>query len=273
MTEADQVAQQESGSAVLDRFREMFPERPEAPQPPLEVRALRVQFGGMVAVRDMTFDMHHHEIMSVIGRNGAGKSTLLNAITGLVPTTKESRIDLGGVSIGDQRSWRRSRAGLARAFQDPPLVDQMSIRDNLLVAADSMGPRFFARRALRDHETTAADRAALLLELIGLDDRGDEPASSLAYGARKLLDIARGLMSAPSVLLLDEPTSGLDGDEQTAVRDLLLLIRRSKSLTILMVEHHMELVRAVSDRVLVIDAGVLVALATPDAVLGGELLD
>lgn len=240
-------------------FRELFAADSDPSVPPLEVAGLRVQFGGLAAVRDVDFTMRAHEMMAVVGQNGAGKSTLLNAISGLVPATSASRIVLSGRVLHGRPAWRRARAGLGRAFQDPPLVDAISIRDNLLVGADTV----------TKDRSAAHERADFLLSLIGLDGMAAEYAGGLPYGARKLIDIARALMGRPELLLLDEPTSGLDNDEQRVVKSILRLVREAECTTVLMVEHHMNLVRSVSDRVLVLDAGSLVALASPGVALAG----
>jgi len=256
---------------ALQAFRGLFPAT-ETTAPPLAARGLTVRFGGLVALSDVTFTMHRNEMMSIIGQNGAGKSTTLNAISGLVRSTPSSSVELDGTDISGQRAWRRGTAGLGRGFQDPPFIEDLSVRDNLLVGAHrlfegSMLSRLFKPRALRAEEELLRERAELLLELIGLRDRADEPTGELPYGLRKLVDIARSLMGAPSVLLLDEPTSGLDKSEQDVVKNLLLLIRKSERVTVLMVEHHMSLVQEVSDRVLVLDAGTVVTIAAPEVAL------
>ncbi|CAN5255989.1 ABC transporter ATP-binding protein [soil metagenome] len=260
--------------ASVAAFRELFPPtRADSDRPPLEVGNLRVQFGGLAALKDVSFTMASHETMSIIGQNGAGKSTLLNAISGLVASTADSRISVRGRALNGVAAWRRARSGLGRAFQDPPLVDEMTARENLLLGAHSLLAgsqidRFIRPRRVRREEDEIRARADVLLDLVGLTSRAEQNAGSLPYGARKLLDVARGLMSQPDVLLLDEPTSGLDSSEQQVVEGILQLIHASERLSILMVEHHMELVRSVSDRVLVLNAGSVELIATPDEALG-----
>jgi branched-chain amino acid transport system ATP-binding protein len=232
------------------------------------VARLGVRFGGLTALSDVSFTMNAHENMSIIGQNGAGKSTLLNAISGLVKSTPATQVAVNGRSIAKSPAWQRAGAGLGRAFQDAPLVDQMSCRENLLVGAHLARSgltldRVFRPAKVRREEMLLNKRADTLLDLIGLTSKAEAKAGSLPYGTRKLLDIARAMMARPVVLLLDEPTSGLDHEEQEIVRDLLLLIRSAERLTVLMIEHHMNLVESVSDRVLVLEAGQLVTVTTP----------
>jgi branched-chain amino acid transport system ATP-binding protein len=254
-------------SPAIEQFRELFP--PATSQaPPLDVTELGVRFGGLTALNGVTFTMNAHENMSVIGQNGAGKSTLLNAISGLVKSTPETRVTVNGRGISQSPAWQRAGAGLGRAFQDAPLVDQISCRENLLVGGYLARGGLTLDRVFRPGRARRAEgllnaRADTLLGLVGLTPKAEIPAGSLPYGARKLLDIARAMMAQPVVLLLDEPTSGLDHEEQAIVEDLLMLIRRSERLTVLMVEHHMNLVESVSDRVLVLEAGRLASLTTP----------
>lgn len=264
-------------SDSVHSFRELFPAS-EISAPPLMTQGLTVRFGGLTALNDVTFTMERNELMSIVGQNGAGKSTTLNAISGLVPSTRESHVELDGVVISGQRAWRRGTAGLGRGFQDPPFIEDATVRENLLVGAHrlfqgSPVSRLLRPRAIRAEEELLRARADLLLELIGLRDQASEATGELPYGLRKLVDVARSLMSSPSLLLLDEPTSGLDRSEQEVVKDLLLLIRESDRLTVLMVEHHMSLVRDVSDRVLVLDAGSIVTIAAPEVALEGPPSD
>jgi len=234
-------------------FADLLP-APDLTRPPLVLESVGVRFGGIVALEGIDFELRPHETVAVVGQNGAGKSTLLNAISGLVATTRGSRIVVRDRAIQRLPAWKRGRSGLGRAFQDPPLVDHMTCLDNLLVGA-------------RLDDRDARERATALLEVTGLARHSGTHAAHLPYGVRKLVDIARALMCVPSVLLLDEPASGLDESEQRTVAELLALIKDSRRLAVLMVEHHMDLVESTADRALVLDAGTVARVGTPQEVL------
>jgi len=234
-------------------FADLLPEPPSS-TPPLTLQGLGVRFGGVVALEGIDLVVEPGETLAIVGQNGAGKSTLLNAVSGLVRISRGSRISIHDRRMERLRAWQRARAGLGRAFQDPPLVDHMTCRDNMLVGA-------------RRHDRRATDRADALLESIGLAHLATAPAAHLSYGLRKLIDLGRSLMSAPNVLLLDEPTSGLDGAEQRTVEHMLASIKATRRLAVIMVEHHMKLVETVADRALVLEAGTVARIGAPREVL------
>lgn len=229
-------------------------------EPFLTVDSLSVRFGGLHALRDVTLDVGWGELVAVIGPNGAGKTSLLNAISGLSRQHASGRIVLAGVELSERPPVQVARCGVARSFQDPPLVDGATVVDNLLGGVHhELGYRpdhqIWARRKVRLAERREAARALAGLSLVGLEDVADEPAAGLPYGTRKLIDIVRPLLARPRLLLLDEPTSGLDVSEQAVVRDLLLALRASGVVTTLVVEHHMDLVRDVATKVVGLIAG------------------
>ena len=201
----------------------------------------RLRFGGIVALDDVSLDVAQGSIVGLIGPNGAGKTTAFNAITRLY------KLDSGDI-LFDGRSLKRVRAsrvirlGIARTFQNVELFDTMTVRENVRV-----GGRH-------------ADDA---LELVGLGPLADRPAAQLPHGTRKRVELARALASRPRLLLLDEPAGGLDHEEVERLATLIRRVRTELELAILLVEHHMNLVMGVSDRVHVLSFGRRIASGTP----------
>jgi ABC-type branched-subunit amino acid transport system ATPase component len=221
-------------------------------------QGLQKSFGGVHAVRDISLQIPSGIVYSVIGPNGAGKSTLLNLMSGIYQpdagTMKFSGIDLVGMS-----AQRRVRHGLARTFQKIRLFKQMSVLDNVIVGFHTRHKipawqyLFHGKTFQRDRMRCRAE-AAELLTFVGLVHRSEVVAASLAYGEQRLLEIARALATAPQLLMIDEPAAGLNPAEVdallTRINDL-----RARGITVVMVEHNMELVMNIADRVLVMDHG------------------
>jgi ABC-type branched-subunit amino acid transport system ATPase component len=260
----------EAARATLD---ELFPQRAARMHSQvLAIRDLEVRFGGVSALAGIGLDLADDELVAVIGPNGAGKSTLLNAICGVVRGNARGSIELLGQQILGRPAYVVADLGVGRSFQDPPLIDTETVLENVMVGAHlrlrySMFDQVFLRRKVRRYEDEARRRALTALDLAGLTRHVDDLVAGLPYGTRKLIDIARSLMSGPALLLLDEPTSGLDSDEQARVKQMLLEIKSSQRVTVLVVEHHMELVRAVADKVVGLQAGTVLAVGSPNEVL------
>jgi ABC-type branched-subunit amino acid transport system ATPase component len=232
--------------------------RPEQVKPLLEIDGVSVRFGGVHAVREVSLGILPGEIVAIIGANGAGKSTLLNAICGLVPTTGSIR--LAGEELVGRRPEYPIMRGLARSFQDPQLIETGSVMENLLVgmhAANLYRPldQWFRPGRVGRAETASAARAALIADRIGLGQDLARPVSELTYGARKTVDIARALMGTGLMLILDEPSSGLDLNEQVLLTDVLKRIWDEREISVLIVEHHMEVVDRLAHRVIELQAG------------------
>jgi len=233
----------------------------------LSCRDVRVRFGGITALDGVSFDVKEAEIVGLIGPNGAGKTTLFNCISRLYPV-HEGDILFEGRSLLSRPRHQVSNLGIARTFQNVALFDTLSVTDNVILGAHSRSPpRWFAdafrlAAGLRA-ERALAGEAAELIEELGLASVADRCAGDLPFGTRKRVELARALAARPRLLMLDEPVAGLNHDE---IEELVTFIRSRKNrsgLTVLLVEHHMNMVMGVSDRVVVLDFGRRIADGAP----------
>ena len=230
----------------------------------LEVRGARKVFGGLVAVDDLTFDICKGEILGLIGPNGAGKSTTFALISGALPLTA-GEILFRGESIGSRAPYRIARLGIGRTFQHVRLLPQMSVLDNVALGAYLRGRAGVVRAALRlDREEERRTRAVAAHEIarVGLAQHMHDDAGNLPLGQQRIVEIARALASDPSLLLLDEPAAGLRHLEKQALADLLRTLKR-EGMTILLVEHDMEFVMGLTDRLIVMEFGEKLAEGAP----------
>jgi branched-chain amino acid transport system ATP-binding protein len=229
----------------------------------LSVRNLAISFGGVHAVRNLSFDARAGAITSVIGPNGAGKTTALNAICGFY-RPDEGHVKLGAQIVSELRSYQIPRAGIARTYQTSQLFDSVSVIDNVLIALRrgklGAGSIFAARR---DGESLAI--AESLLAFVGYAGDPDQPAGALPHVDKRLVEIARALATRPAVLTLDEPAAGLDQKDTAAIDELLRKLA-AIGIAIILVEHDMELVMGVSSHVVVLDAGAKIAEGPPQTV-------
>jgi branched-chain amino acid transport system ATP-binding protein len=220
----------------------------------LEVKNVTRRFGGIVALDDVSFDVEAGQISGLIGPNGAGKTTVFNVITRLYrPDAGEIVFD--GSSLLRTKVHKVVKRGVARTFQNVELFPGMSVLDNVLVGTHARSGFFAERRARK--------RALEALEEVGAAEVASGPAVGLPFGTLKRVELARALAAEPRLLLLDEPAGGLNHEEVGALGDLIRRIRKQHDLTILLVEHHMNLVMSVSDRVQVLDFGRKIAEGTP----------
>jgi len=228
----------------------------------VEVRDLSVRFGGVAALGGVSFRVEPRTVTSVIGPNGAGKTTAFNVITGFQrPTSGE--VSHEGVRITGWRPHAIARRGLVRTFQKTSVFPGLSVIDNVLTGLHlrgrvGVGAALFRRGRVRAEERGLREHAREILEFVRLHARRDELASALSYGDQRLLELAVALAARPSLLLLDEPASGMTAPEKAAVAALIGRIRDG-GVTVLLVEHDMRLVMGISDRILVLNYGRLIA--------------
>ncbi len=243
----------------------------------LEVSGLSKSFGGVTAIDDLDIEVGEGEIVSVIGPNGAGKTTLFNLMTGMI-VADGGRISFDGRDIVGMRPSQILHLGIARTFQNVRLFPEMSVRENVMLARHCRTRSGVLRSILRlpsfrKEEEETRERAEEALGFFGkrlVGYRFDQPAASLSYANRRRLEIARAMASDPRILLLDEPTAGMNPRETKELTELVGKIREEKSITIVMIEHDMQVVRGVSDSVIVLDYGRKIAEGSYAEVAGNE---
>lgn len=235
----------------------------------LEARDLTVRFGGVSALAGVSFQVAPGTVTSLIGPNGAGKTTAFNVITGFQrPTQGTVRHD--GETVTGWRPHRIAARGLVRTFQKTSVFGGLTVRENVLTGLHLRGrvgvaAALLARARVRAEEERLAGEADRVIDFVGLGARRDELASSLSYGDQRLLELAVALAAGPRLLLLDEPASGMTASEKATVAGLIGRIRE-QGVTVFLVEHDMRLVMGISDRVLVLNYGRLIADGDPAAV-------
>jgi branched-chain amino acid transport system ATP-binding protein len=238
-----------------------------SPPPLLAVRALGIRFGGIVALDGVSFELREGEILGLIGPNGAGKTTLFNCLTRLY-TPGSGDILFEGATILGRSAHEIAGRGIARTFQNLALFRRMSVWDNIRVGGHSRTRSDFVSDALRlpwvRGQETALDAAVWqLVEALDLAAVAHRLVSDLPTGTQKRVELARALAAGPKLLLLDEPASGLNHHEVAALGSLIQRVRDERRLTVLLVEHHMSLVMAISDRVVALDFGRKIAEGSP----------
>ena len=236
----------------------------------LSVQGLTIRFGGVTALEDVSFEVARGAICGLIGPNGAGKTTLFNCISRLYDPGAGS-ITFDGRPLANVARHELASLGVARTFQNVALFSTMTVRENVCVGAHAMARSGFFANALRlplarREERSIADRADTLIEEFGLSGVADRPAGALPFGVRKRVELARALAKEPKLLLLDEPAGGLNHSEVDGLADEIRLIRDRRGVAILLVEHHMNLVMRVSDQVVALDFGRVIANGRPDEV-------
>ncbi len=236
----------------------------------LEVKDVSVRFGGVIALNSLSFSVPERAVVGLIGPNGAGKTTLFNCLSRIYsPSAGEIKID--GNSILGLARHAIPRLGVARTFQNVALFDQLSVLDNVLVGAHSASTGGFMANMLWLRRVRATERALdaqarEVMTFLKIDDRADTLAKDLPFPIRKRVEFARALIAKPRLLLLDEPAAGLNHEEVEVLRAQIEAVRERYDCAILLVEHHMSLVMAVSDIVVAIDFGTKIAEGTPDQV-------
>jgi branched-chain amino acid transport system permease protein len=254
------------GAAVAPLPRRALP---AADEPVLSVQGALKRFGGLVAVNDVSFDVRAHEIVGLIGPNGAGKTTMFNLLTGTTPMTA-GRVHFLGRDVTGMPQRQIARLGLARTFQHVKLRPHMSLLDNVALGAHARANAGVVTSGLRldrREEAQIMAEAQAQLARVGLGERGHELAGSLPLGTQRVLEIARALAADPVLLMLDEPAAGLRRKEKQALGALLRKLR-DEGVTILIVEHDMDFVMKLVDRLVVMTFGTKLAEGSPAAVRG-----
>ena len=258
----------------------------------LHIENITMQFGGVVAVNNLNLDVNKGEIIALIGPNGAGKTTAFNCVTGVYEPTN-GKIDFMGETIVEnypQGKMKKTSAGenmgmydkvvsltpdvitgkgIARTFQNIRLFSKLSVFENVIIAKHMRAKQNFFSAALHlngAEEKRMREETMALLEEQGLDKYKDDVAGSLPYGIQRRLEIARALATEPKLLLLDEPAAGMNPQETLELADFIVEIRKKYDLSVFLVEHHMDLVMNISDRIYVLDFGKLIAEGVPSEI-------
>jgi branched-chain amino acid transport system ATP-binding protein len=240
-------------------------------QPALSIEHIAVHFGGLVAVSDMTFAVNEGEVVGLIGPNGAGKTTAFNVITGFLRPTR-GEIRYRGRTLNGLRPHEVAEAGLVRTFQKTSVFAANTVFDNILIGLHRRGratawQTLLGLPGVRAEEQRLRDEARALLDFVGIAQRAGELGGALPYGEQRLLEVAIALAARPSMLLLDEPVSGMNPSETSSFMRLLERIR-ARDVTVLLVEHDMRMVMGVSDRVVVLNQGKIIAEGPPADIQG-----
>lgn len=231
----------------------------------LTVESMTKQFGGLRAIDELSFEVWEGAVHSVIGPNGAGKTTLFNLVTGVYQPTS-GRVLLDGLDLSGKAVHQRAAMGMSRTFQNLQLCYNMTARENVMLGAHLGLPQSFFSSLLRLPHMIRADRqcrerAAALMEYVGLGDYVDHETSAMPYGALKRLEIARALAADPKLLLLDEPAAGLNANETKGIEELIHSVSED-GVTVVLVEHDMKLVMNISEHIVVLNYGQKLAEGT-----------
>ena len=236
----------------------------------LEVKNLGISFGGLRAVDEFSITIEKGQLYGLIGPNGAGKTTIFNMLTGVYKPT-DGTIVLDGKNITGKNTIEINRAGIARTFQNIRLFTGMTVLENILVGVhDRMKSGLLASiihtNSQQKEEKEAREEAMKLLAFVGLDKDADRLATELPYGKQRKLEIARAMATKPKLILLDEPAAGMNDSETAALTELIRNIREKFGITIVLIEHDMQLVMSLCDRVMVVNFGKKLAEGVPDEV-------
>ena len=236
--------------------------------PALELCNVCKTFGGLKATDNISIEVKEHEIYGIIGPNGAGKTTLFNLITGVVPLSS-GQIKVFGQDISNLRADKICKVGVARTFQNIRLFNSATIMENLMIACQqtiqySAIQGCLRTKQFRKEEHGAQERCRNILETFGLLEYKDFTASKLPYGSQRRVEIMRALMTDPKVLLLDEPAAGMNEEETATLAAMIKYLQKEYSLTILIIDHHMDLIMDICDRLSVINFGKLLMTGTPE---------
>lgn len=233
----------------------------------LELKNVVKKFGGITALSDISFQVNQGDIFGIIGPNGAGKTTIFNMITGVYPVTSGDVV-FNGQSLNGKKTFEIIDGGIARTFQNIRLFSNMTVLEHILVGHHSrmktgLLGSLLHTASMKKEEGEAVEEAHKLLQYVGLDDVADHLATELPYGKQRKLEIARAMASHPQIILLDEPAAGMNDSETAALIDLIRGIREQFNITIILIEHDMNLVMTLCNHLIVVNFGKMLAEGTP----------
>jgi branched-chain amino acid transport system ATP-binding protein len=242
-----------------------------ADQPVLETRDLTIAFGGHVAVAGVSCAFHRDTLTAIVGPNGAGKTTYFNLISGQLRATSGA-VTLDGADITRLGAAERTRRGLGRAFQLTNLFPNLSVLENVRLAVQAKARVGLDLFDMASHRRDLIDKARAYLDRVHLGAKAEAPAASLSHGDQRKLEVAVLLAIEPVLFMFDEPTAGMSVDEVPVILDLIEEIKESGASTVLLVEHKMDVVRRLADRVIVLHEGALVADGEPAEVVASDIV-
>ena len=243
----------------------------EAPKPSLSTRDLTIRFGGHVAVDQVTADFYSGTLTVIVGPNGAGKTTYFNLISGQLPATSGT-VQLHGDDITQQGAAKRTRLGIGRAFQLTNLFPNLSVLENVRLAVQSQAGIGMNIFSLWSNHTELLERAEYYLQRVALADRRSAEVAMLSHGDKRKLEVAILLALEPAIMMFDEPTAGMSVDEVPVVLELIQQVKAKRNKTVLLVEHKMDVVRSLADRIIVLHNGKLVADGNPVEVMASAIV-
>ena len=236
----------------------------------LKIEGLTKVFGGLTAVSNLNLSIPQGRIYGLIGPNGAGKTTVFNMITGIYQPTR-GIVEAEGKSLAGLKPNQIAQAGVARTFQNLRLFKKLTALENIIIAGQyntkyNLVTAVLQNRAFKEEEKRLRQEALQLLDLVGLSEYAEYKASNLPYGHQRRLEIARALALKPKILLLDEPAAGMNPEESLALMGFIRDIKDKFGLTILLIEHHMEIVMGICEHIVVLNFGVEIAHGSPEEI-------
>ena len=241
------------------------------PSPLLETRDLTVRFGGHVAVDTVSCGFHAGELTAIVGPNGAGKTTYFNLISGQIPAS-DGRVHLNGRDISRETVSARTKAGIGRAFQLTNLFPGLPVLENLRLVVQARRGRGFNLWSMVTGHRDLTEEAEAILERVRLLDQRDQVVSELSHGNQRKLEVALLIALDPLVYMFDEPTAGMSVDEAPVVLDLIAELKTRRDRAILLVEHKMDVIRSLADRIIVLHNGALAADGAPAEVMASDVV-
>jgi len=243
----------------------------------LGLQNVTLSFGGLFALKNVSLAVEEKELLGIIGPNGSGKSSLFNVITGLYQPNKGSSVFFKGNNIVGKSMHHIVRSGIYRTFQNIQLFDRLTVIENVILGQyrlikAGVTEALFGGKKLREQEKKQLDTALELLALVELEDKKDFIAGSLSYGDQRKVEIARALAGQPDLLLLDEPAAGLNSSEKETAMRLIKNINLNKKVTVILVEHNMRLLMGISERVIVLNQGEIIAKGTPKEIQENQMV-